>query len=141
MWFSHKHLTPILNFLSYYYNYEDFCKSGDDIYPNSTNYMDCLRTYTMFEDNALEWDKTIGLRVLGPLNEHPDDMPHWRRYSSFLEIWRRFHLLGIFFYVMKINFKSETLFKIIFYANFTYWIIFESCYESWHSCDTHAYVQ
>jgi len=141
MWFSHKHLTPILNFLSYYYKYEDFCKAGDDIYPNSTNYMDCLRTYTMWEDNALEWDKTIGLRVIGPLDEHPDDMPHWRRYSSFLEIWRRFHLLGIFFYVMKINFKLETFFKIIFYANFTYWIVFESCYESWHSCDTHAYVQ
>ena len=31
-------------------------------------YMDCVRTYTMFQDNALEWDQTIGLRVLGPLD-------------------------------------------------------------------------
>lgn len=94
----------------------------------------------MFEDNSEHFDQTIGLRVIGPLNEHPDDMPHWRHYNNFLNVYRRMHLVGMFFYIMKINFKKETLFQIIFVVNMIYWIIFESCYHSWHSIDTHAYV-
>ena len=62
----------------------------------------------MFEDNAEHFDQTIGLRVIGPLDEHPDDMPRWRHYNNFLNVYRRMHLVGMFFYIMKINFKKET---------------------------------